>query len=195
MRKLVYYVAVSIDGYIAGPDGEFDFYPMADDMAAWINERYPETVPTHLRAHAGIPQDEPNRRWDTVLMGRGAYEPGLSVGVTSPYAHLKQYVVSSTLDPVGDPNVEIVANDPVGLVRRLKQDSGPEVDKDIWLCGGGALAGALSEEIDELIIKSYPVIAGAGISAFTGNFRPIAFRPAQRREFGNGAQVTWFERA
>ncbi len=56
VRKLVYYVAVSLDGYIAGPrGGEFDFYPLCDDMSSWINERYPESVPTPVsrtRRHA-----------------------------------------------------------------------------------------------------------------------------------------------
>lgn len=66
MRKLVYYVGVSIDGYIAGPGGEFDFYPQSDEMGAWIYSEYPETVPTHIRPHIGL--DAPNRRFDTVLM-------------------------------------------------------------------------------------------------------------------------------
>ncbi|MBF6173307.1 dihydrofolate reductase family protein [Nocardia blacklockiae] len=191
MRKLVYYVGVSLDGYIAGPAGEIDFYPLAEDMTAWTSERYPEVVPTHLRPHFGMAVDEPNKEWDTVIMGRGTYEPAMSIGVASPYAHLKQYVVSSTLDPVDDPNVEVVAGDPVELVRRLKGEAG----QDIWLCGGGRLAGVLVDEIDELIIKSYPVLAGAGISALAGDFRPALFRPTQRREFGNGAQITWFTRA
>lgn len=191
MRKLVYYVGVSLDGYIAGPAGEFDFYPVADDMSAWFNERYPEVVPTHLRPHVGLAVDAPNREWDTLIMGRGTYEPALSIGVASPYAHMKQYVVSSTLAPVDDPGVEVVAGDPVGLVRRLKAEEG----RDIWLCGGGKLAGALIDEIDELIIKSYPVIAGAGVSAFGGNFRPTLFHPVRRQEFSNSAQVTWFTRA
>ncbi|WP_280262759.1 dihydrofolate reductase family protein [Nocardia wallacei] len=186
MRKLVYYVGVSLDGYIAGPGGEFDFYPVPDDMAAW--REYPEAVPTQLRAHVGMAVDEPNKHWDAVLMGRGTYLAG---GVASPYAHLKQYVVSTTLDPVDAPNVEVVKGDPVELVRGLKRQEG----RDIWLCGGGELAGALVDEVDELIIKSYPVIAGAGVPAFTGNFRPTTFRPDRRREFSNGAQVTWFSRA
>ncbi|WP_227985486.1 dihydrofolate reductase family protein [Nocardia spumae] len=191
MRKLVYYVGVSLDGYIAGPGAEVEFYPLADDMTEAMNARYPEVVPTHIRPHFGMAVDTPNREWDTVIMGRGTYEPALQIGVPSPYAHLKQYIVSSTLEPVDDPNVEIVSDDPVALVRKLKQQDG----RDIWLCGGGTLAGALIEEIDELIIKSYPVLAGAGISALSGNFSPAAFRPVQRREFSNGAQVTWFERA
>ncbi|MCU1645184.1 MAG: dihydrofolate reductase [Nocardia sp.] len=191
MRKLVYYVAVSLDGYIAGPNGEYDFYPIADDMAAWITERYPETIPTHIRPHAGMAVDTPNREWDTVLMGRGSYEPAYSVGVTSPYAHMKQYVISTTLGAVDDPAVEVVDSDPVALVQRLKNEEG----KGIYLCGGGTLAGVLVDEIDELVIKSYPVIAGAGVPMIANGFSPTQFTITQRREFSNGTQVTWATRA
>ncbi|AHH15125.1 ribD domain-containing protein [Nocardia nova SH22a] len=191
MRKLVYYVGVSLDGYIAGPAGEVEFYPRSDEMTEWMCGRHPDSIPTHIRPHVGMSVDLPAREWDTVLMGRGTYEPGALEGVTNPYAHLKQYVVSKTLDPARYPDVEIVADDPVALVRKLKQQEG----KAIWLCGGGSLAGALIDEIDEMIIKSYPVLAGGGVSVVSGTFSPTAFRPVQRREFDNGAQVTWFERA
>lgn len=191
MRKLVYYVAVSLDGYIAGPQGEFDFYPVCEDMMAWINEHYPETVPTHLRELIGVPIDTPNKTWDTLVMGRGTYEPGLAAGTTSPYNHMKQYVFSSTLAPVDNPQVTVVDTDPVELVRRLKKEEG----LDIWLCGGGNLAGQLIDEVDQLIIKSYPVIAGDGVRALAGNFTPTQFTVARRQEFSNGTQVTWFDRA
>ncbi|MBF6128964.1 dihydrofolate reductase family protein [Nocardia brasiliensis] len=191
MRKLVYYVAVSLDGYIAGPAGEYDFYPQSDEMGRWLNAEYPEFVPTGLRAQVGMALDQPNTRCDTVLMGRRSYEPGLAMGMTSPYAHLKQYVVSSTLGRIDDPAVELVESDPLALVQRLKKEEGG----DIWLCGGGNLAAQLLSELDELIIKSYPVIAGSGISAFAGEFGPTLFTPARRKEFDNGAQVSWFTRA
>ncbi|MFJ4656317.1 dihydrofolate reductase family protein [Nocardia sp. NPDC088792] len=191
MRKLAYFVAVSLDGYIAGPNGEYDFYPESDDKTAWVNERFPETVPTHIRAHVGMPVDTPDREWDTVLMGRGAYEPARAAGIVSPYEHMKQYVFSSTLDPVDDPQVEIVGADPVEFVRKLKAEAG----LGIWLCGGGRLAGALIDEIDELVIKSYPVIAGAGVPMIAGGFRPARFDVTDRREFGNGTIVTRLTRA
>ena len=191
MRKLVYYVAVSLDGYIAGPQGEFDFYPMCEDMTSRINERYPEAVPSHVRQVIGMPLDTPNKAWDTVVMGRGTYEPALAVGIVSPYDHLKQYVFSSTLAPADNPQVEVVDADPVELVRRLKKEEG----LGIWLCGGGQLAGQLIGEIDQMIIKSYPVIAGDGVRAFAGDFEPTRFTRTQREEFSNGAQVTWFDRA
>ncbi len=89
------------------------------------------------------------------------------------------------------PAVELVERDPIALVRGLKQAEGG----DIWLAGGGKLAAELLGEIDEMIIKSYPVVAGGGIPAFAGAFRPTLFAPVQRKEFGNGAQITWFTRA
>jgi dihydrofolate reductase len=190
MRKLVYYVAVSIDGYIAGPGHEVGFYPVSDDMAAWMNERYPEVLPTHVRAHVGL-ADAPNKAFDTLVMGLGTYQPALDINVTSPYAHLRQYVVSSTLEKIDDPSVELVPGDPIGLVRRLKAESS---DRDIYLAGGGKLAGAVLPEIDELIVKWYPVVAGAGIPAFQGGFNPTLFAPTERQSFSNGAQVTWFRR-
>ncbi|TDB91704.1 dihydrofolate reductase [Actinomadura sp. KC216] len=190
MRKLVYYVGASLDGYIAGPGGEFDFYPLGDDMMAWINERYPETLPTHIRAQVGL-EGAPNQRFDTLVMGLGTYQPALDINVTSPYAHVRQYAVSTTLDEIADPSVELV-REPAGLVRDLKAEDG---DKDIWLCGGGRLAAALLPEIDELILKSYPVVAGTGVPVFSGEFRPTLFTPTRQESFGNGAQVTWFTRA
>ena len=119
MRKLVYYVGVSLDGRIAGPGGEFDFFPQGDEQQAaaystWMNAQYPETVPTAYRGAVGI-ADAPNRRFDTVVMGLGTYRPAFDNGITSPYAHLRQYVVSSTLDPDTDPAVTVVPSDPLAL--------------------------------------------------------------------------------
>ncbi|GAA5097425.1 dihydrofolate reductase family protein [Nocardia iowensis] len=190
MRKLVYFVGMSLDGYIAGPGGTIDFYPVSDEMGAWIAREYPETLPTHARPHFGLAVDAPNQKFDTFVMGRGTYDPALAIGVTSPFGHMRQYVVSSTLGRIDDPAVELVERDPVGLVRALKQEEG----MDIWL-GGGKLAAALLGEIDELVIKSYPVVAGAGTPAFAGEFQPTLFTPTERKEFGNGSQVTWFTRA
>ncbi|HUR02788.1 MAG TPA: dihydrofolate reductase family protein [Nonomuraea sp.] len=189
MRKLTYYVATSIDGYIAGPNGEFDFYPVSDELSAYLNEEVPEAVPTHIRKQLGF--DAPNKRFDTGLMGRGTYQPGLDVGVTSPYAHLRQYVVSTTTPEIADPAVELVSGDPLALVRRLKEEEG---GLGIWLCGGGKLAGTLLPEIDELMVKVYPVVAGSGIAAFSGEFRPTLFNLTATRTFGNGTVLMTYAR-
>ncbi|MFE1587312.1 dihydrofolate reductase family protein [Streptomyces sp. NPDC058737] len=192
MRKLVYYVAVTLDGRIAGPGGEYDFFPAGDERqaaayTAWTNRMYPETVPTAMRAAVGL-TDVPNRSFDTVLMGLGSYRPALDAGITSPYAHLRQYVVSSTLRPDVDPAVTVVPDDPLGLVRELKREEGEGLG--IWLCGGGKLAGALLPEIDELVIKSYPVVVGTGVPLVDGVFDPTLFDVAERTAFPQGVTLT-----
>ncbi|GAB7038606.1 MULTISPECIES: dihydrofolate reductase family protein [Catenuloplanes] len=189
MRRLTYYIATTIDGFICGPGGEFDFFPMTADVLAAINAEWPETVPSHLRGPAGL-ADAPNRHFDTVLMGRGSYEPGLAAGVTSPYAHLRQIVFSRTLT-VEDPAVEVVSGeDPVEVVRRLKREDG----LGIWLCGGADLAGQLLPEIDELIVKRYPVVAGAGKPMFGTGFGPVPFTLAESRTFESGTVVGFYQR-
>ncbi|MFC3998039.1 dihydrofolate reductase family protein [Nocardiopsis sediminis] len=191
MRKLVYYIATTIDGFIAGPDGSFDFFPnddVPDDLMEFFNARFADTIPTHARAHLGI--DPPRQRFDTVVMGRGTYQPGLDIGVTSPYAHLRQYVVSASLPAITDPAVEQVTGDPLGLVRRLKAEEGG----DIWLAGGGVLAGQLLPEIDEIVVKRHPVAIGTGIPMVAGAFEPLAFEATEHRTFGNGSSVGFYTR-
>ncbi|SMC74812.1 dihydrofolate reductase family protein [Kibdelosporangium aridum] len=188
MRKLVYYMAVSLDGYIAGPGGEYDFYPTTDAYTAWMTERFPDTIPTRFREMVGV-ADVPNKNFDTVIMGLGTYLPGLADGMTSPWANLEQYVVSTSLEKIDDPAVTLV-RDPFALVRELKQREG----KDIWLAGAAKLAGSLLSEIDQLIIKRYPVLAGAGIPLITGEFQPTQFTPTENVLCDNGAYVTWYDR-
>lgn len=193
MRKLVYYIGVSIDGRIAGPGGEVEFYPVGEgaDAAAymaWVNERYPETVPTRYRTQAGL-EDVPAERFDTVLMGLNTYRVVLDQGDGSPYGHLRQYVASRSLDRLEVSAVGL-ARDPIALVQELKREAG----MDIWLCGGGRLAGVLLPEIDELIVKRYPVVAGAGPTLADGDFRPTEFTTMDCRSFSNGVSITWYER-
>src|SRR3712207_5996612 len=166
MRRLVYHVSVTQDGFIAGPGGEFDFFLMNAELAKTLNARFPETVPTDFRGAVGITED--NKVFDTVLMGRKTYEVGLPQGIVSPYRQLRQYVFSTTLDALPGPDVELVAGDPVAKVRELKAKDG----MDIWLCGGGTLAGALYGEIDALILKRHPILIGAGLPLVVGDFSP-----------------------
>jgi dihydrofolate reductase len=135
-------------------------------------------------------ENTPNKKFDTLVMGLGTYQPALDHNITSPYGHVRQYIVSSTLEKIDDPAVTLVPSDPLGLVRELKQQEG----LDIWLAGGGKLAGALVPEIDELVIKSYPVLAGTGVRMLTGDFQPTQFAPTGQQAFENGAFVTWYTR-
>ncbi|WP_324652504.1 dihydrofolate reductase family protein [Georgenia sp. H159] len=190
MRRLTYYIAVSVDGRIAGPADEVEFYPQPEEYTAWMMEEYPDTLPTHVRKHLGL-EGRPNRHFDTVVMGRRTYEPALAVGVTSPYAHLRQYVVSTSQDEL-DPAVTVVREDPLALVRRLKAEEGP---LDIYLAGGAALAGAVLAEIDRFVVKLYPVVAGAGHPMFTAaGFAPAELELADLRTFASGNVVLTYDR-
>ncbi|RKR87512.1 dihydrofolate reductase [Micromonospora pisi] len=186
MRKLTYYVATSLDGFIAGPDGEFDFFAFEGDLAAAILADYPETMPAPAREPLGI-AEAANKTFDTVLMGRATYEPALASGITSPYSHLRQYVFSRTLEQ-SDPQVQIVAGDPVEFVRELKRADG----MGIWLCGGAILAGQLVDEIDELVIKRYPVVLGSGTPLFRAPFKVTGFALNDNRTFQTGATISTY---
>lgn len=186
MRKLVYYVAVTLDGHIAAEDGTFDGFIFEGDHMAGINAEYPDTLPTQFREALGL-QNEPNRNFDTVLMGRNTYQiPG---GLTSPYAHLRQFVVTS--QPIDTPHdVEVIREDVVGRVRALKEEDG----LDIWLCGGGKLASALLPEVDKLLLKIHPVVFGRGIPLFDGKADITKFARTDARLFESGVSFMTYER-
>lgn len=189
MRKLTYYISLSIDGFIAGPDDEVDFYPGSDEYLAWMAGDYADALPGHIREQLGR-ADAPLTRFDTIVMGRRTYDPALQLGITSPYPHLRQYVVSGSLEQP-DPAVTIVADDVVATVRALKAEDSA---LDIYLAGGGRLAGQLLDEIDELVIKRYPVVAGAGLRAFGPDFSPSTFALDAVRSFDGGNLVEWYSR-
>nr|BFE60758.1 dihydrofolate reductase family protein [Dactylosporangium thailandense] len=173
--------SATIDGYIAGPGGETDCFPLAEDVLGHIAAEYPETLPTAARAHFGV--DAPNRRFDTVVMGRATYQPAVDAGIAEPYAHLRQHIVSTTLAGA-EP-------DPLRLVRELKAQDG----LGIWLCGGARVAGAVLPEIDELVVKRYPVVAGAGIPLFSGPYAPVPWTLTGHTTFASGAAIQTYARA
>jgi dihydrofolate reductase len=114
----------------------------------------------------------------------------LAAGLTSPYAHLRQIVFSRSLTSGTDPSVEVTAEDPIALVRGLKQEEG----LGIWLCGGAELAGQLLPEIDELIVKQYPIVAGSGIPLFRAEFSPRVFTLTDSGVFGKGNLILTYAR-
>ena len=186
-RRLVYYVACTVDGFIARVDGSFDWALFHGEHLTDLIERLPETFPAHLRATLGVP--DVARRFDTVLMGRKTYEVGLNEGITNPYNPLRQFVVSRSLPAVAADGVHLHRASPLELVRQLKTEHG----RDIWLCGGAQLAGALFTEIDELILKINPVAIGAGIPLFDGvaGTRPMTL--VEHKVYANGVVLTCYD--
>ncbi|HBX82680.1 MAG: dihydrofolate reductase family protein [Propionibacteriaceae bacterium] len=186
MRNLVYYVAVSIDGYIADPTGGFDAFLVEGDHASVVFGEYADALPVH--AHAALGIEPPKTRFDTVIMGWNTLTPALNLGISSPYPHLRQIVASRHPRDV-DPAIT-VTDDPLAMVRSLKREDG----LDVWVCGGGELAGSLLSEIDRLVIKRHPVVFGAGIPLF-GNapYDPHAFALTGTRSFESGVVIEEYD--
>ncbi|MFF9015766.1 dihydrofolate reductase family protein [Streptomyces sp. NPDC014870] len=191
MRKLTYFIACSIDGFIGDPDGDAtSMYQFVDaPFLEYLTGEYPETISAQGREALGV--DAENKRFDTVIQGLNSYRLALDVGLTSPYGHLREIVATRSLAESPDPNVELIADDLVGRVRELKAEDSP---LGIWVCGGSQIAGALIEEIDELVIKTYPQVYGSGMPMFGAGFEPRDFELGEVRTFDNGVLVRTYTR-
>lgn len=164
MRKLQYYVASTVDGFIGHEDGSVNgFLENGEHVADYL---------------------ESLKQFDVVLMGRKTYEFGFQFGVTNPYPWMKQYVFSRTMTESPDENVELVSENIVELVRKLKGEPG----KDIYLCGGAGLATMLFDEklIDEVILKLNPVLFGSGIPLLSNIGGNIELELASSKIYDNG---------
>jgi dihydrofolate reductase len=179
-RKLVYYVACTVDGFIAREDGSCDWALSEGEHFTDLIEKFPETFPAHLRQVLGVSQNA--ARFDTVLMGRKTYEVGVNAGIASPYEPLRQVVVSRSMPEIPHSAVRLYRGAALDLVRQLKAEEG----KDIWLCGGAKLAAGVFTEIDELILKINPVVIGSGIPLFdrTANARTTVL--TEYKVYANG---------
>ncbi|MFF8608516.1 dihydrofolate reductase family protein [Streptomyces sp. NPDC015346] len=193
MRKLTYFVACTIDGFIGDPKGDATstYQYVAGEYLEYMRTEFPETFPAHGWEMLGVDPDSENQRFDTVIQGLNSYRIGLDVGITSPYSHLRELVATRSLTESPDPNVELIADDLVGRVRELKAEDGP---LGIWLCGGSTIAGELIDEIDELIIKTYPQVYGSGMPMFGADFEPRDFELGAVRTFDNGVLVRTYTR-
>ncbi|WP_336244351.1 dihydrofolate reductase family protein [Microbacterium sp. JZ31] len=146
-----------------------------------------DAIPAHVLGALGL--EAPGTKFDTVVMGWNTLLPGLEVGIGSPYPHLRQYVASRSDKQVA-PDVTLT-HDPVATVRELKEEDG----LDIWLCGGGELAGTLIDEIDRLVLKRNPFAFGSGIPLFGhAPYEPRRFELVSVRAFESGVVIEEYAR-
>ncbi|MDX6710951.1 MAG: hypothetical protein QOH96_1967 [Blastocatellia bacterium] len=138
MRRVRLSVAMSLDGYIAGPNGESDWIVMDPDI--------------DFRALFSA--------FDTVLMGRKSYEAVLKQGSGGGMPGMQAYVFSRTLRQANYPGV-IVSDKPAETLAELKAKPG----KDIWLFGGGLLFRSFLELglVDGVEVAIIPVLLGGGL--------------------------------
>ena len=169
MRRLVYSVAASLDGYIAGPDGDFDWVPMDPDIdwEAFID------------------------RFDTLLAGRKTYEVLASGQSGASLPELETYVFSRTLDPADHPSVTVVSENANDVVQQLRQGSG----KDIWLMGGGVLFASLlkAQLVDAVEIGLVPIILGDGLPLITHTACRADLKLVDTKPFPSGIVLLSYE--
>lgn len=189
MRKLIYYIATTLDGFIAHEDGSFDGFSWNDEFITHLLSEYPETIPAHLKDETV--SKEPNKLFDTVLMGRKTYDIGFQQGITNPYPTLDQYVFSRTIKERPHENIIMVSENAVEVIRSLKNKQG----KAIWLCGGSELATELLTAglIDQIIIKLNPVIFGSGIPLFASSDKPAGLILTNSKIFNSGHLILQYD--
>lgn len=188
MRRVVYFAATSLDGFIADTQGSTREFATDPDYVADLAELFPETMPSHVRQHLAI--TDPPRRFDTVLLGRRTHQLALDAGLTSAYPHLEQHVFTHRNNLPHDHTVWIHHGHAADVVADLKRSPG----RDIWLCGGGELAAQVYPAIDELILKVNPVVLGDGIPLVRGACRPPHLHLRSTRWFDNGVVLVHYDR-
>jgi dihydrofolate reductase len=141
MRKVVLFIASSLDGYIARPSGDIDWLFTDQDYG-------------YSEFFASV---------DTVLLGRKTYEQVLTFG-EYPYQGVKSYVFTKNPLFQAEKNVELVTEDTKKFVDNLRQADG----KNIWLVGGSQLTYDFMNNnlVDELIVSIHPIVLGEGIPLF-----------------------------
>lgn len=170
MRTITYGGAVSLDGFIAGPDGALDWLQFSADVQQITSDYWKDV--------------------DTILMGRKTYDVAVAMrpaptrqrqtrgadggGTRTGTRKMRTYVFSRTLGRLDDPEAELVTEEASAFVRGLKQQPG----KGICLMGGGELAQTLLAAglVDEVGLNIHPLLLGAGIPVFRdpGHRIPLA---------------------
>ncbi|WP_224813795.1 dihydrofolate reductase family protein [Hasllibacter sp. MH4015] len=164
MHPIIYDVAVSADGFIAGPDADVSAFPPSGPIVDDYTDR--------LSGYA------------VALMGRATYEFGYRYGLptgANPYPHMRAIVVSGAIQLPSDAQVE-VWRDLSGLEALRESGPGP-----IYLCGGGQLAGAIASagHLSQLRLKRAPVILGGGTPLFSGLTTPPALTATGQVDYGD----------
>lgn len=164
-RKLVLYIAASLDGFIAGPDDSLDFLSSV------------QTEGEDYGYHAFIAQV------DTVILGRRTYDKVLTLVPEFPHSDKETYVITRHEKPA-EGNVNFYSGSLTDLVNRLKSKEGGTI-----FCDGGAqLVNELLREnlIDEIILSVIPVLLGSGIRLFDSTRAEQPLKLASSESFGSG---------
>ena len=164
-RKIIYYVAVSADGFIARRDGAVDWLDRPRPKGNYGMGTFYKTV-------------------DTCIMGRKTYDFAVAHGMEDAYPGKRNCVFSHTLKKAAGTKVEIVSGGVQSFARRLRAEKGD----DIWLVGGGELASAFLDagELDEFVLHVIPVLIGEGIPLVAPRYRNLPLKLLHTQKFPDG---------
>ena len=174
MRQVVLYIAASLDGYIARPDGD----------VSWLNAPEFELPGEDYGYHQFYGSI------DTTLMGNATYRAILGFDVPFPYPDRTNYVFTRSDEHSDNEFVQFITGDVPLFVRKLKHGPG----KDIWLVGGGEINALLLQSglIDRIILTLMPLTLGQGIPLFAPHTAVNRFELVETRPFTNSViQLTW----
>lgn len=167
--RVRYCVAMSLDGFIAGPDGEADWIvmdPEIDFKELWA-------------------------QFDTLLMGRRTFEAAVARLGASTLQTMKVVVASHTLRPKDHPDITIVSDPTKSEMEKLRQ----QARKDIWLMGGGELFRVLlaMQEVDTVEVTTIPVLLGAGVPLLPATGQRTVLKLATHKVYRSGVISLTYE--
>jgi dihydrofolate reductase len=183
MRTITYGGAVSLDGFLAGPEGLIDWLHFGKDVQQVMTDYWKDV--------------------DTILWGRKTYEVSVAMKPSSAKKSAKakspkrkapamqSYVFSRTLKTLDDPSVELVTSDAVEFVRALKRRPG----KEICLMGGGELAQSLlaADLVDEIGLNIHPILLGSGIPTFRDPGHRVKLTLTECRQIEGGCSLASYK--
>ncbi|HEX3351567.1 MAG TPA: dihydrofolate reductase family protein [Terriglobales bacterium] len=162
MRKIRYLVAMSLDGFIAGPNGEADWIgvdPEIDFAAIWA-------------------------QFDTLLLGKRTYEAASKRLGEKAFTGITTIVFSRTMKPQDHPRLTVVSQLSANWVQALKNQGG----KDIWLMGGSELFRSFldSGAVDSVEVTVIPVLLGSGVPLLSPPYTPARLRLSSSKIYRSG---------
>ena len=173
-RKVILYIAMSLDGYIARDDGDISWLSIVESQGE--DYGYSDFI----------------KAVDTVVMGRKTYEQVLTFGGAFPHRERKCYVLSKSRKGK-DENVEFY-NGPIDqLITAIRQSEG----LNIFCDGGAEIVFELMKQnlIDRFVISIIPVFLGSGITLFHAGRPEQRLKLTQCKAFPSGLAQLWYERA
>lgn len=172
-RKVIVFIAASLDGYIAKEDGDISFLTAVESPGE--DYGYSDFIVTV----------------DTVIMGRKTYDKVLTFGIDFPHRDKRCYVLSRT--KIGkDEDVEFFNGDVAALITTIRNVPG----KDIFIDGGAEVIHELMKQklVDRFIISIIPVLLGSGVSLFKPMMQEQKLKLVNSKPFASGLVQLWYDK-